>query len=93
MRTIITARTASATSEAFSVRPGQVTSVVADGLAGAEEMTIQIKNSLGDFQDISESTAVLTATTPQRTISASGDYKVVKDATAGLSGCCIGELS
>lgn len=93
MRVLIAPTTSAATSEQFTVRPGQTVAVVSNGLANSEEARIQVKNASGTFDDVDESTAVMTATAKQRTISAAGDYKVDKDATVSPSGVAIGELS
>jgi hypothetical protein len=91
MRLIIEATTDAATSPSFRVMPGTVMPVIAKGLAGAEEAQIQVSNGDGTFSDVWESTAVLSATAPQRSISAHGDYRVVKDATVGASSIAIGD--
>lgn len=93
MRTIIAPTIAEASSYGFTVLPGQSTSVVSNGLSNSERMTIQIKNSMGQYQNMDNIEAILTATRPQTVISVAGDYKVHKEATDLLSGCCIGELS
>lgn len=93
MRILIAPTTSAATSEQFTVRPGQVVAVVSNGLDGSNEARIQVKNAANTFDDIDEVTAVMTATAQQRTISAAGDYRIDKDATTAPSGVAIGDLS
>lgn len=93
MRVLIQPTTAADTSEQFTVRPGQEVAIVSNGLAGAEEVRVQVKNAAGTFDDVDDTAAVMTATARQCRIVAAGDYRVDKDATASDSGVAMGEIS
>lgn len=91
MRVIISAQTATATSNSFRVSKNEVITVISKGLAGAETATIQIGNGDATFSDVVEASAVMTAAAPHTTINAIGDYRVVKSVTAGLASVSVGE--
>jgi len=93
MLTILNATTSAALSTAFTVGPKDSVVVNAPFLAGAETATIQITNGNGTFRDVAESTAILTATNKERTISSAGDYAVNKTATATACPILIGQAS
>ena len=85
---IITAQTGAATSTQFAVNKRVSKTVMANGLAGAEYVDIQIKDGAGSW--ITTSTANrLTATDPARTISTEGEYRLSKSATAAATSCSL----
>lgn len=86
MGAIIQATTSAITSGPFVVLRGQTVGVSAYGLAGVEEAVIQRFNSNHTWTDIEDASGTLTATDTQTSITASGTYRVSKDATAGLAG-------
>jgi hypothetical protein len=93
MRILIEPKTAAATSEQFTVRPGQSVAIVSNGLADDEEVRVQVKNASGTFDDVDDTSAVMTATARQCRIVAAGDYRVDKDETDAESGVAMGEIS
>lgn len=64
--------------------------VSAFGLAGTEEVVIHRDIGNGTFSALAETDATLTESNPYTTINASGSYKLVKTATAGLAGAAVG---
>lgn len=93
MLTILAATTGAGLSTPFSVNPLQSVVVNAPFLVGAETATIQITNGNGTFRDVAETTAILTATNKERTISAAGDYAINKTATVTACPILVGLTS
>ncbi len=89
MTIVISARTAAATSHSFAVQRGENVGVTAYGLAGSETVTIQKQNGDNTWSDCIGDGAILTATSYQSTIKASGIYRLVKTLTLSPSGADI----
>lgn len=78
---ILAATTNSGFSSEFSVsKLGMTKTVAANGLTGAEVVTIQWKDGSGNWITTSSSNN-LTATDPVRTIAGEGDYRLSKPTT------------
>lgn len=88
-RALIESKTAAETSKPFRVQATESVSVKAWGLAGAEEVKIQIDRGDGTFQDILDN-GTLTATAYQASINSEGLYVLVKPITVGVAGASAG---
>lgn len=91
MQFILLATTAAAASEPFIVRSHETCVVSAPFLATTETATIQITNGDGTYRDIAESTAVLSATNKERTITGAATYRVNKGVTAAACPILLGQ--
>lgn len=85
-RNIIEATTEAKTSNPFIVNRGESCSIRAWGLANAETYTLQWDRGDGTFENVPTAEYQLTATQPNLSIVSSGLYRLVKSATASLSG-------
>ena len=81
--------TDAATSNPFRVLNREDVSVVASGLAGAEEAVVQIHDGV-DFVDLTDDSATMTATEPSTQSTAGGLYRIRKEATVGAAGVIVG---
>jgi len=73
----------------FTVRGDEQLAVRANGLAGAEEVVVQMYDGV-DFVDMTDDLATLTAAAPATQITASGMYRLRKTATAGMASAIAG---
>jgi hypothetical protein len=87
---IIAPTTAAVTSDAFYIEPGKPQKISADGLAGAETVTVYAEKGAGNFFPMTDASAILTATNPVSSIVAGGSYKFAKTLTAGAAGAYVG---
>ena len=89
METLVSAQTDAATSDAFRVLEGEPATIIANGLAGAEEAVIQVAydEDAENFQDYyyGGDKVALTATNNALKLDATGTYKVAKGASAGAA--------
>lgn len=79
---LLAATTAATTSAQFCVNKRVTKTISATGLAGAEYVDVQLKDSAGNWVTTSTANRLL-ATDPARGITTEGDYRLSKSATAG----------
>ena len=89
MTVVIAATTEAKESHPFTVQRGERVGFKAYGLAGAETVKLQVMNGDDSWSDVIDASGTLTATAYQNTITASGKYRLVKTATAGVAGADI----